>query len=201
MTIALKPGLRQKIYLGGWNLDDAPGVFQPKAEGAKTSQRLANGTWFSSYASLWTGNCGKITKREWNLAFEAPTADDLLHLRMLGSAPLTFDLCPWVAEAEYFPTLSSAVASRRNAPTVISGGLIPAGTWTASWFDSDLTERAVTWGSADSALPWHHPFSVTSGVAPGWLVYFPDYRVEIQVPDIDFALAHREKHVLSLKEI
>ena len=201
MTLALKPGVRQRIYLGGWALDNAPSVFEPSVEEARTSQRLANSTLYTQYASIWAGNAGRITKRDWALAFDAPTADDLLHLRMLGAAPITMDFCPWVAEAEYFPTLTSATASRRNAVTVISGGLVPAGTWTASWFDSDLTERTVTWGGADGSSPWRHDFTVTNGVAPGWLVYYPVYRVEIQVPKINFALAHMERHSLSLKEV
>ena len=201
MTMELLPGVRENIYLGGWSLDYGTAVLEPSVEEAKTSQRLGNSILFTQYASLWTGNPGRITKRDWQLAFDAPSADDLLHLRMLGAAPITLDFCPWLAEAEYFPTLASATASRRNAVTVIAGGLVPPGTWTASWFDTDLTERAVTWGGADSAAPWRHDFTVTDGVAPGWLVYYPVYRVEMQVPRISLARAQRERHSIALKEV
>jgi len=202
MTLALLPGVRQRIYLGGWNLDNGPSVFEPSVEEAKTSQRLANSTLYTSYASLWTGNTSRITKRDWKLAFDAPSQADLLHLRMLASAPITLDFCPWIAETEYFASLTDATASRRNAVTVISGGLVPTGDWTACWIEvgSD-TQYAVTWGSA-GANPYHHPFSLAAGgTAPGWLVYYPVYRVEIQTPDVKFALAHLEKHALQLKEV
>ena len=162
MTIALLPGIRQRIYLGGWSLDNGPSVFEPAVEEAKTSQRLANGTLFTSYSALWTGAPSRITKRDWLLAFDAPSQADLLHLRMLGGTAQQVDFCPWLAEAEPFasPTDGTPTAGRRNATDVIDAGLVPTGTWTAKFVEADDTEHAVTWGTPDAGSPWRQAFTV-----------------------------------------
>jgi hypothetical protein len=201
--VPLLPGVRHAPYFGGWNFDYLPSVIDPDEETAETSQRLANSVLFVSNAVLWTGCPDRITKRTWLVTFETQSSDDLLHVRMIVGEIV--DFCPWTVEVERWraPLAATPAPIRRNAVSVISGGLVPAGDWTAKFIGISGSEYAITWGSPDTAIPWRQGFTfdAMSVEDPGWLRYFPVYRVKVEKPKMSLTSSHHERHTLTLREI
>jgi len=215
LSTGILPGLRAQIYMHSWNLDCGASEFAPTdEETAKDVARLADTTLDVAFGAPFARCSARVMKRTFSLSFARPSVADLVRLRMLRCYPEDFDFCDWTADAEYFPTPAygtydpgtASVAARRNAESVISSGLVPAGDHTAVFIGaSTWAEWPVTWGSVDTAAPWHHPFALETmaeGTAEaGWLVYWPVYRVFCNAAAPSFTGPHRESWRLSLLEV
>jgi len=199
----------------GWNFDYGASEFAPvDEETCKDISRFADTTLDVMFGAPFARCAARVIKRTFSVTLGRPGAVDLVRLRMLRAFPGDFDFCDWTADAEYYETPAygtydadtASVATRRNADSVIDDAFRPDGDHTAVFIGaSTWAEWPVTWGSVDTAAPWHHPFALETmaeGTAEaGWLVYWPVYRVFCNAAAPSFTGPHRESWRLSLLEV
>lgn len=207
-------GIRNQIYMASWNISAQPDSYQEIDEELKDIKRLADTTLDPTYGEPFERCAARVFKKTWQMRIPAPSKQDLVILRMIRSIPADFDYCDWVPEAEYFETPvygaysagTGSVATRRDAVSVISPGLVPPGTFTAVFVGaSTLTEWPVTWGTPDTQAPWHQEFALESmdvnTAEAGWLFYYPVYRAICDKAAPVFSFDFRESWPISLIEV
>jgi len=205
MSIALT-GIKEKLYLGSWNLDFNPLPFAPKIEDAKTALRLADGSYSVSYASWYTGCPSKPTKYSWNLKWDKVTADDVIRLNRIISRRASFDFCYWQPIVESFFVGSGETTDRwlqrRNAVDVIDTGLLPVGASTnykaKLWVDS--TETDATLSTIDTAWYRQKVTGLTESKHND-VLYYPVFRVKVADGQPMFELPTRSTWQLALVEL
>lgn len=205
MTIALT-GIKEKIYLGSWNLDVSPSVLQPKVEDAKTALRLADGTYTVSYAVFYSGCPSKPTKYSWQLKWDKVTSDDVVRINRLISRRASFDFCYWQPVVESFwkevGDTTDRYVQRRNALDVISSGLLPANAATVYepklWVndtetDATLTTINTTW--------YRQKVTGLSDSNHNDVLYYPVFRVKVADGQQQFELPVKSSWTLNLVEV
>lgn len=205
---APRPGLRDRLYLGGSVLACALQEFQEDESPLQADGILADGSLHTDYGLPYNGAPAIYTKRTFALTLRPrPKAggEDLQLMQELWSLSDSFDFCPWRMECESFWIRSGETAAgtlqRRHALDVIDSGSWPldAATRFAVFSKENGAAGDITLGAIDST---YYRQAWTGGSDDAWnsIWYCPVYRVRRVGAKSVKPEKHNESWLFLLKE-
>lgn len=184
-------GLREKIYLGGFQFQTLPGPLSPDHSSQWEDRRMASGLMVRRAALPYSWACVSPGKLQWVLEWQTPadeTAGDtdtdlekLLRLRARAAYD-SMDFCLWTPDCEAFWIATGETASgtlpRREAMSVISNTYWPTNAATRFAVKSYEGGSAgnIALGAVDSTR-YRQAWSGGTANALNEVIYVPCYRV------------------------
>lgn len=215
----LKPGIRYRIYLGGYTVTRPPsGVAQGEPQVAEDSRRYRDGELAITRLRPYTGAPDSLTKRSWSITWDNICGLDLAHVNAMIAVRGVINFCPWTDEFEAFwipeGDLFGGYLQRRSAL-----GVVPSAQYPTPTAITDFAPHLYVWDSAtsawveDTALALGTPTSThrtpwdttddrvgASGGDQALIVYTPVYRVRIAAQQPSYVAPSAENAMLRLEE-
>jgi hypothetical protein len=207
-TSAIDPGVRQRLYLAGLNLEVLPSEIAERPQRAETAERGADTFTFVDRPFIKAGAPDVVSKYRWALKWPRVKGTDYQAFSRAEAAPGFLDFCLWKPVSEVFSGDASRTVFyllRRNAPTVVPSGARPTNVtdyalkaWVAG---SPVTAPTVGTADARGMTPVTFGSAPAAGVGNVEVFYTPLFYARIVDPSRGFPTAHREERELALEEI